>query len=1724
MHADTPAARLLLAVAAVAITVALLVATAGSAAAQAMPQAPGNVQVSNISATGVTVTWTSIPNAAWYEVVIGEQTGSPIYPYPTATGTSYTATSLNPGFAYKVVVRGRNATHQSPNSAQKTWDTPFLTPVVSTVDDVCCNEAWAAIQDPQTDENGIDLEIAAGTSGPWTAVDSSVSLDKQITGLSGSTTYYLRTRTKTRYHTSAWSALKTFTTPAPSAVFHVRSVSRSPNQDFIRGETINGSIAIKNTGLTAGSCTYKFVLSSDTTFDANDTVLYTGTTTVTAVNAQYVSGYVSMTIPMSIALGTYHFGAYISSGSVSRHTLSGTPSVKVTTEAEIEADSITAMSQTVGPYHFVSFNIILKNVGGRYGSVTATVYLSTDTTLDAGDPLLKAYINRDASGGATRSFSLSDRLPMTIAAGSYHLIVKVTGSTASTSKPTAVTATAAITVLPNTAPTTTGLANISIQEDGADQTRDLFAAFDDTQDADASLRFEFDLTSGTNFSHSYNQTSGILTLSPRANQFGTGTIKVTCFDTSNASVTATITYTITSVPDAPAAQSVGPFSYAPNAQPVSLSMATWFYDPDDTPLTYAVHSNSHPAVITPSISGNTLTLTFGANQYGLVTLVIRATDAVSLYGDNTITVAVNTAPQCVGSIPNQTLPEGGSPVTFNLYPLFDDAEDADSAMTYTVINGAGSAAGPSISGGTLTLTPSANDTGTAWVRIKATDTCNAYATLSFNVTVTATNDPPVITCASTVTVDEDEAYAAAFATFSPGPADESSQSVTVSIGAASDPAAFAVQPTISQAGYFEFTPAADTFGTYTVDITAKDNGGTANGGSDTTVKTVTIIVEPVNDAPALTANLFPSVAEDAGAQVWPAWATVDAGPGESSQTVTASVTSVTTPAMFAVAPALTPAGDLTFTTAPDAAGAATFVIEVTDDGGTANGGTDTTTATVRLYIEPVNDAPVITAPAAIAVYENRPAALTVPAPIEVSDVDAADAPIELELWIPSGQGALHLDLGTSLVITAGSNDSESMRLRGTIGEFNSRLPSLTYRPPLGFIGTTPLSVRVSDRGNSGSGGPQIAQTTVSLDVEGTPQVEWRNSAGAPLVLAYNLRTVPNRTFRVTMQVANLGTPNLTLGPQGIGITSVSPGAQARVVTQAQQVIAGGDVSWLVLEITPGAGTGSLTLHCDGNDPLAKDLALYFMPTAAPRMAVERDGRLLWPGDDLPVPAVAVGDPVVVPLAVSNTGDAPLQLNATALPTPTAGVQIAGAAQFVAPGETVDVTVTVTPTAAGGFSAGVSLATNDAWMPTTELRIIGTAIADAAPRVALRWGAVAAVPGRPLDLGHVAAGNDLAATLTLTNEGLGALKCGAIALLPDLGTTANVTPATLNLAPGASADITVTLGGAPTSGVLRAELTLGASDPHADGCCYVLEARPAAQPVDELTATVVTPGPLALSVPDGPAGIVPGVRSPWVSPRMVAGDLRVVPLGGGPRVVRVELRNTGTTPVQFTDVVTVAESVGLLAEPAETPTGTLAPGAAAEVAVCVADVSAAGGSWEVVIPHDADPGYALRLSGAHSAGLLAICDAVDMRPLHAVGLGSARPEATVSRELLLVNVGNMPLTVTQLSAGTQHNAVVAHSAAAGAQTLQPGESLPVTATITVGALEGAFSGELVIATSNADQAEIRFPIQGTARAAAAGGGGGCTVGGRTGPPGGGILALLLLALTAALTAAGRRRLG
>ena len=408
--------------------------------------------------------------------------------------------------------------------------------------------------------------------------------------------------------------------------------------------------------------------------------------------------------------------------------------------------------------------------------------------------------------------------------------------------------------------------------------------------------------------------------------------------------------------------------------------------------------------------------------------------------------------------------------------------------------------------GDLSFTASPDANGSAVITLLLQDDggtenggVDTSASQQFTITIGAVNDTPSFTGGADVTVLEDAGAqtTAAWATnLSKGPSDESGQALSFQVTGNSNSALFASGPAISETGVLSFTPAADANGSATVDIVLTDDGGTADGGNDTsTVYSFDINVTAVNDSPGFTVGGDQTVDEDAGAQAVNGWATaISAGPAdESSQVLSFAVTGNTNPSLFASGPSVDASGNLSYETAADANGSATVTLSLSDDGGTANAGVDTSVSQqFTITANAVNDAPSIslpTNPVLITDYDNVFSTANGNA-LQMSDVDAASGDVVFQFSVGRATG---LDVGTltvsdtSALTSHTGNGTSSVELVGSVAAVNAALGSgVNYQTedatPTGTTNDFVLTVDVSDQGHSGSGGALQSNATMTGQV------------------------------------------------------------------------------------------------------------------------------------------------------------------------------------------------------------------------------------------------------------------------------------------------------------------------------------------------------------------------------------------------------------------------------------------------------------------------------------------------------------------------------------------------------------------------------------------------------------------------------------------------------------------
>ena len=340
---------------------------------------------------------------------------------------------------------------------------------------------------------------------------------------------------------------------------------------------------------------------------------------------------------------------------------------------------------------------------------------------------------------------------------------------------------------------------------------------------------------------------------------------------------ASITVTINVVNDAPSFTiPTLNLSISADEDAVAQSVSGWVTDisagPSDESgqtLNFVVTENDNPGLFSsgPAVSSSTGDLTYtpatNANGVANVTVVLRDTFGgadTSAPQPFTITVnAVNDPP--VFTVTDQEVDEDSGAQSMSITGVSPGPSDevlAGQTVSFTATSSpSGIISDPTISvsgaSRTLSYTPVANQNGTVTITVVADDGqgANNNSSDTFNIIVTAVNDPPVFTVTDQEVDEDSGAQSMSITGVSPGPSDEVLAGQTVSFTATANPSGIISDPTISGSGAsrtLSYTPVANQNGTVTITVVANDDQGANNTSSDT----FKIIVTAVNDPPTAT--------------------------------------------------------------------------------------------------------------------------------------------------------------------------------------------------------------------------------------------------------------------------------------------------------------------------------------------------------------------------------------------------------------------------------------------------------------------------------------------------------------------------------------------------------------------------------------------------------------------------------------------------------------------------------------------------------------------------------------------------------------------------------------------------------------------------------------------------------------------------------------------------------
>ncbi len=348
---------------------------------------------------------------------------------------------------------------------------------------------------------------------------------------------------------------------------------------------------------------------------------------------------------------------------------------------------------------------------------------------------------------------------------------------------------------------------------------------------------------------------------------------------------------------------------------------------------------------------------------------------------------------------------------------------------------------------TLSGTPGNAEVGSHAVSIEVSDG-SLTDTQSFSIAVANTNDAPEITSSTAVDAAENQTDVTTVTA-----SDDDGDSVSFSITGGADQALFSITGpgvlTFNSPPDMETPSDADTDGVYQVEVTASDG----NGGTD--VKTLTVTVTDVNDAPTIDSTAVTSANED----VLYSYTLTASDPDGNPITLSAT----TLPAWLSFTDHGDGTATLSGTPAQSDTGSHAVVIEA-DDGSLSD------SQSFNINVGGTNDPPSITSNASVNALEHQTSVTTVTS----SDVDGDT--VSYTITGGPDQGWFSIDPGTGVVTFDTAPNYESPGDSDTNGVY---VVEVTADDGNGGSDVQTLSVTVTD----GNDPPRVTSTAATSATE-----------------------------------------------------------------------------------------------------------------------------------------------------------------------------------------------------------------------------------------------------------------------------------------------------------------------------------------------------------------------------------------------------------------------------------------------------------------------------------------------------------------------------------------------------------------------------------------------------------------------------------------------------------------
>jgi len=536
-------------------------------------------------------------------------------------------------------------------------------------------------------------------------------------------------------------------------------------------------------------------------------------------------------------------------------------------------------------------------------------------------------------------------------------------------------------------------------------------------------------------------TSPNLTYTPNAGFTGSDSFTFKATDGTLESSVATVSITVTANnPPVANNQSVT----TDEDTPVNITLTA--SDPDGDELTYSVITG--PANGTLNGTGPELTYNPNPNFNGSDSFTFKVNDGTIDSEPATVTITVNPINDAPVANDDSAATDEDTAVVVNV--LTNDSDVDNDTLTVESVTQGSIGSVVKNADNTVTYTPNPNLNGTDSFSYIVTDSKGGTDSATVTVTVNATNDPPVANTDS-YSVDEDVTLAVPAPGVLGNDSDVENNPLTAVMVSSTTNGSL----TLNSDGSFTYTPNANFNGIDT--FTYKANDGTA----DSTVTTVTITVNPINDTPVANTNSYtvdedktltvpaPGVlGNDTDIENSPLTAVLVSGPSNGSLTLNSN-------------------GSFTYTPNANFNGSDSFTYKAND------GAADSSIATVSIAVNSINDAPVAINDSATT-QENTAVTINV----LNNDIDAdGDTLTVTNLVQPSnGTATLNADQTVTYTPTSGFTGQDSFTYTASDSKISSNMATVTIT--VNPVGPVTLFSDGFESGNLTAGGWTTSSASV----------------------------------------------------------------------------------------------------------------------------------------------------------------------------------------------------------------------------------------------------------------------------------------------------------------------------------------------------------------------------------------------------------------------------------------------------------------------------------------------------------------------------------------------------------------------------------------------------------------------------------------------------------------------